>query len=402
MCYDGAQCKRPFCFFAHTPKELRTVRGSSDTRVRSTTLAGKPSNPQQQQHQQQGLQAAAVAAPPAAARAVPVPAADSRICNSNSWQAYVLPESLASSDSLHDEALSPPKRNKPSRAVGGNGSSNSSSAGSSSTGGQSSGSSAGRDSTSSGSDAGGITAAAAGTSADAALLQQLKLQLQHESCSRSMQPSSDTEADTDAVWSSVQALLSCLSLEASLGQVSEVGGTGGDAQHDAPAAAAVAAGAAADACHMQQEIQPKHLMPADGNSTTADTAPAYAGRVEVQHVQQWQAVSAKAGDSSAHVPGMGGSLWYATAAAAACTMLPAAAAAAAAGFSPGSILQEEAACNSSSSNALLASSGSQPSLTGQSLAQSTAVDPADSVLDDVATLGLFGAVQPRTSSKQQQ
>jgi hypothetical protein len=241
------------------------------------------------------------------------------------------------------------------------------------------------------------------------LLQQLQLQLQYESGSRSTQPSSDTEADTDAVWSSVQALLSCLSLEASLRQVNEAGVTGGEAQHDAPEAAAVAAAAAAaPACKMQQAIQPQHCMSADGEYAALVSAPAAAGLAEQQHLQEWQAVSATPGESAARVSGMGGSLWdeTAAAAAAACAVLPAAAAAS--GFSPGSILQVGAACNRSSScNTLLASSGSQQSLTsqslsGQTLTQSTAVDPADSVLDYVASLGLFGAVQPRTSSKQQQ
>jgi hypothetical protein len=233
------------------------------------------------------------------------------------------------------------------------------------------------------------------------LLQQLQLQLQYETCSRSAQPSADAEVDTDAVWSSVQALLSCLSLEASIGQVSEAGLTGADDQHDALEASAAAA--AADACKVQRGPQHKRCLPADGNMPAEDGLPATAGLVEQQHrVQQWQAAIAEAGDSGVHVSNMGGSPWDATAAAAAaCTLLPAASAAA--GFSPGSILHEGATCNrSSSSNALLVSSGSQQSLTGQSLTQSTAVDPADSVLNDLASLGLFGAVQPRTSSKQQQ
>jgi hypothetical protein len=270
-------------------------------------------------------------------------------------------------------------------------------------------SSGGRDSTSSGSsrsDGNIFTAAAADTTADAALLQQLQLQLQYETGSSSTQPSADAEADNDAVRSSVQALLSCLSLEASLGQVNEAGLTGAESQHDAPETTAAAA---APSCKMQHGVQLEHCMPTGDGFAACGRAPESAVLGEQQPVQQWQAVATDAGncssvDSSVHVPGMGGSLWGGAAAPAAPgagTLLPAAAVAA--GFTPGSILQDRPSCSrNSSSNALLASSGSQQSLTGQSLTQSTAVDPADSVLDDVAPLGLFGAVQPRTSSKQQQ
>jgi hypothetical protein len=404
MCYDGANCKRPFCFFAHSPGELRRARGSSsETRVRLKSVVIKSQQAQQQEQEQQGLSSKAAAAqPPPQAAPGTADGSDSSSSSStsNCWQAYALPESLGSSESLPDEALGP-SSNLPHSADGSS---------SSSGGGESSSrhivSSAG--STGDGASA----AAAAVTAADATLLQQLQLQLQFESCSRTEQQSveAESETDADAVWNSVQALISCLSLEASLGQVTDATIVGAEAFHEAPVAAAAAV---LPGHGVEQGPTPDALLCVT-DSFTATHDKQFTSGLEQQQQQQRVTSGAQvekcvSQQGSAAEQERAGRLWGAAAAAG--TMQTVAAAAgtlqkvAAAASMQVCNLQDAPPVNIISSSCcelLLASSacGSQQSLTSLTgLTRSTAVDPADSVLDDVAPLGLFGAVQPRTAHK---
>ncbi|KAF6256961.1 hypothetical protein COO60DRAFT_1526512 [Scenedesmus sp. NREL 46B-D3] len=335
MCYDGAQCKRSFCFFAHVPEELRNVSSSSsDMCVRLKSSTAKPQHLQQQQ----GLQAEGSAAQSAAQGA----AAAADKCTSNSWQACALPDSLASSDSLHDEAV-PPKRSQVPNFAGGG--SNASAASS-------------RRSASSGSDGGcgcGPSVTAAGSPADAG-------------------------------WSSVPALLPCLFLDARVGQVPGAAAAGG--AHDAPA------GTQGPGCTVQQHLPARHGTGTSSISITGLGAAAGPGREHShwQPAQNWQPAAATA------LAAAFGSSMPLAAGADSVPALPAPS-----GFAQGACVGPGVAGNANSSSNDVVVDSSRVSRQGvTNLTRSTAVGPADSVLDDVTPLGLFGAVQPRTVHKPQQ
>jgi hypothetical protein len=314
---------------------------------------------------------------------------------------------LASSDSLHDEAsaATPGKLGlRPACGSSCGSRRTNSSAGGSSNGGN--GSAAGE-------------AAAADSAADTTLLQQLQLQLQYEKSSIAEQETLETEAatdaDADAVWSSVQALISCLSLEMSLGHIADAAAVGAETSHEAPLAgeAAAAAAAAVPDCITQPQEQANRACTASSLAAAVSETPA---PDELQQLQQQQqrpgqpTASPLADSSDGHnsyvvAEGAAARLWGASTTATS-ALQPLNATAAAGASPPGSCLQDRLASSSdSTTDVMLAGSacGSQQSLTSLTgltgLTQSTAVDPADSVLNEVALLGLYGAVQPRTAHK---